>query len=410
MRELPIEVAEWLTSQDAAHAIEAAVEQLDGGADELAVVTMLRAAGIEPQRTSGAVTVAAGRRRARERWPLARQLLFTREALEQSSDPVVSAWRAQRLTSGWEQRSVWDLCAGVGGDAIAIARHGVEVTCVEQDEARAVLLRHNLDVAGVTADVIVADAREVEIPSPARLHADPGRRRGDRRVRALRDHQPPVGELLAAHAAHGRGGGIGITLSPGVSHEDPELGEDCEIEYLQLGEDLVEATAWFGTVRRPEVNSSATLLPSGEHRVRRGEQAAMLEIGDIGGYLIVVAPAAVRARLHDEIGAEVGARRLAAHRALLTTSTRPAHSRWYRARPVAAVLPSRARDVRAWLAADQERRPIEIVLHGARIDPARWWRELGRPSRGPRGWRLEVVRRDTDTVVVVTDASESRAT
>ncbi len=451
-----VETARWLTSSAGRSAVASATRQLDDGADELAVAGGLRTVSADAERRAAVLEAAAARRRARQRWPGADDLLFTREALEQASDPRLAVHRAGRLLAELHHRSmtpdtVVDLCAGVGGDAIALARaasgRGVRVLAIDTDAARLLLLAHNAEVAGVQISTRVADALTVELPPGSVLHADPSRRRNGRRVRRLSEYVPSVPALLAAHPD---AAAWALALAPGVDVEDPDLPEDIEVEYVQLGRALVEATVWIGgtttgttgtmttqaTVGNPgdpgnrgdvgnpgpaaerptagQRRARATLLT--DHEVagtRAGVPASRvrLPVGVLGHFLVEVAPAAVRARLHDELGRELGARRLSAHRALLTCDSEPPAAPWYRARAVLAELSARPRAVRRWLqdheAATGTAPAVELVLHGVRADPEQLWRDLGRPRRGPRGLRLEFIRRDHDSITVVTGPSPS---
>lgn len=432
MNELNLAVARWLVGADGRHAVAEATQLLDDGTDELRVITALRARIDDPARTAAAVAAGIARRRARDRWVEADRLLFTRESLEQASDPVVAGWRARRFAD----RPVYDLCSGVGGDAMALARRARSVTAVDRDAARLVLLEHNAAILGLSVATLIGDATEIVIPTDQVVHADPARRRDGHRMGDPTRTVPPVDALVAAHlTAPGRA----IVLAPGTDADHPALGTEVEVEYLQLGNDLVEAVAWSGILRDGSATASATILPrlpviptpggatgpspgaipgaappagtaasdggadlpGAVHRSRSGERGPRLPVGDVGSHLIEVSSAAVRARLHDEIGAEIDARRLARQRALLTTDTAPPDSPWYRARPVLEVLAARPGPIKRWLAAD-DRGPIELVLHGVRADPLAWWRELGRPLRGPGGVRVELIRRDDDAVAVIT--------
>lgn len=415
MGELDVAVAHWLVASDGLAAVAEATRLLDEGVDELHVITRLRAQVDEPGRTAAALAAAVARRRARDRWLEADQLLFTRESLEQASDPAVAAWRASRLADA----DVHDLGSGVGGDAVAIARRAASVTAVDLDAARLVLLEHNAAVAGVRVVTIVGDAVDVQPPREHLVHVDPARRREGHRIADPTRTLPPVDVVMAAHAA---ARGRAIVLAPGTDADHPALGSDVEVEYLQLGDDLVEAVAWSGVLRDGRTTASATLLPRTSspvsvaaggpvtatdaallpvHRSRVGERGPQLAVGPVGGHLVEVVPAAVRARLHDEIGAEIGAHRLARRRALLTVDEPPADSAWYRARAIIEVLPARTSAVRRWLSAG-DHGPMELVLHGVRAEPAEWWRALGRPPRGPGGIRIELVRRDNDAIAIVT--------
>jgi hypothetical protein len=69
---------------------------------------------------------------------------------------------------------------------------------------------------------------------------------------------------------------------------------------------------------------------------------------------------------------------------------------------VLAVTRARPGAVRAWLRT-HDVGPVEIVTHGVRVDPGTFWREIGRPPRGPNGVRIELVRRDDDSIAIITD-------
>lgn len=393
MSDIDPTVARWLTTTAGLEEVAAATQRLDDGDEELQVVQHLRDGGLDQPRTQAITAAAVARRRARGRWPEAEHLLFTRAGLEQASDPEVSRWRARRLASAG--RDVLDVCAGVGGDSLALAAAGARVTAVDQDAGRLVLLEHNARVLGLEVRTQVADARLV--PAAGRwVHGDPGRRRGDQRIRALRDYLPAVPDLVAAFRD---APALGLVLSPGVDLDDPDL-PDGELEFVQLGGDLVEAVVWLGEARRTGAIAAATLLPQGDERVR-ASTPRRLDVGPVGGYLVEVAPAAVRARLHDQLGAELGATRVATTRALLSVTTLPPPSAWYRTRAVEAVLPAHPGPVKRWLR-QAEPRPLEIVLHGIDASPKWWWRALGRPPRGPRGRRIELIRTDEGAIAVVT--------
>jgi hypothetical protein len=395
--ELTEEVARWLVTEEGLAAVSDATAALDAGAAELTIGTRLRAADAPVERATAVLAAACARRRARTRWPDADQLLFTRQGLEQASDPEVSRWRARRLASA----EVWDLCAGIGGDTLAIAEVAESTTAVDNDPGRLVLLGHNADTRRRSVVKRTADASAVRPPSAALVHADPSRRDGDRRVRRLADHRPAVGALI--DHLRSRVAGLGVVLSPAVDLHDPDLPADAELEFVQVDGRLVEAVAWLGATRNPGVASTATLLPAGQTRTR-GPRPPRLPVGPVGTHLVEVAPAAVRARLHDDIGAEIDARRLAARRALLTVDGPPPPSPWYTAREVEAVLPARPAAVRRWLKQADER-PVEVAVHGLEADPRRWWQDLGRPPRGPAGRRVELVRTDAGGAAVVTVAA-----
>lgn len=398
LQELDEATAIWLVSAEGLATVHDVTTWLDDGEKTLAIASRLRAGGRGHERSVAAIGAGVARRRARERWPDADALLFTREALEQASDPEVSRWRAQRFQ---EAPSVMDLCAGVGGDTLALGERGSSVTGVDLDVGRLHLLRHNAAVRGIDVATLTADALAVSRPADAWVHADPSRREGDRRLRALRDHRPSVPALLDHHR---QAPGHGIVLSPAVDLDDPDL-PDGELEFVALNGALAEAVVWIGATAAPGVRASATLLPSGQRRERAGV-GPELPVGPVGSHLIEVTAAAIRARLHTVIGAEVGATRLADRRALLSAETLPEPSEWYRTRSVETVLNVRAKEIRRWLRQHDDR-PLELASHGWSGDLDALWRALGRPARGPQGRRLDVIRLDEGAIAVLSVAPRS---
>src|SRR4051794_31796536 len=61
------------------------------------------------------------RQRAREKFSLADRMYFTRKGLEQATDEQLAAYKASRFPPG---QTISDLCCGLGGDLLALARHG----------------------------------------------------------------------------------------------------------------------------------------------------------------------------------------------------------------------------------------------------------------------------------------------
>lgn len=409
--ELDPAVAAWLVSDEGLAAIRRSDAERAAGSDDLGLVTARRRDGLDAARAAAVVAAAKARERARARWPDADRLVFTRSALEQASDPDVSAWRARRL-AGCEV--IEDRGAGCGGDTLALAATGAHVTAIDRDAARLTLLRHNAAVRGVAVTTVVADALH-HPPAAGPVHADPGRRVGGRRVRRLAEHEPSVPALLAHLADVVDGPGLAVVVGPGVDLDDPDLPSAAELEFVQLGRQLTEAVVWTGALRHGQAERTATILPEPSGGAAdggapadpvtrsRGPRGPRLPVGAVGDLLVEVAPAAVRARLHDELGAEVGARRIAGRRALLTVDGDLPPSPWWQARVVEAVLPAGARAVRRWLRQADDR-PVEIVLHGVGVDPAAFRRELGAPPSGPDGRRIELVRGDEGAFAVVTRA------
>jgi len=162
------------------------------------------------------VAVAAEQRRARDKFGPG-VWLVSAKAIRQATDQVVATYKAGLLGSG----PVLDLCGGIGGDAIALARRGMVVTidCDPQITAMAAANLH-LDrerqaaekaslesSAGATPDqaiAICADVTRYPIPGHVAVHIDPDRRPDQRRTVRPADYLPPLGfveRLVSARVA-----------------------------------------------------------------------------------------------------------------------------------------------------------------------------------------------------------------
>ncbi len=399
VEEVPEDVARWATGPGLPVIAEVAAA-LDDGADVLRVGTRLRRT-LDPPRAAFATAAAATRLRAVAAGiEGADELVLTREALEQASHPAAAAWRAARAAAaaGEHAPPVQDRCAGTGGDAVALARHG-PVLAVERDPGRAVLAAHRADVLGVPVEVRVGDALDPDLACDgAVVHADPDRRDGrGRRAHRLADHAPSVAALLAATTA---AAGQLVTVTPGLAWDDPDIPADAEVVFLQHGRQLLEAVLCRGTARAAGARATAVLLDAGVERSRATDQRERLHRGPVAAHLVLPGAAAVRARLHDELGAEAGAHRVAEHRALLTVDTPPPPSPWFDVERVVAVTAPRPASVREALPVD---RRVAVLLHGLDVDVPGFLRDLGGPPTGPEDVRVHLVRRDEDAVAIITE-------
>lgn len=111
------------------------------------------------------------RKKARQKFALADEMLFDRDGLEMASHERVAGYHASHFATG---SKVADLACGVGGDLIALARRG-PVVGYETDPVRAAYARHNLAVHGLEGNVVEADA-DVENVECDSVYVDPQRR------------------------------------------------------------------------------------------------------------------------------------------------------------------------------------------------------------------------------------------
>ncbi|ANB08059.1 methyltransferase [Streptomyces ambofaciens] len=267
-------------------------------ARELAVATRLR-------RTHPAelVSAALGQARLRQRAVAkfgdedAGRMYFTPHGVEQSTRASVAAYRAGRMAA-LGVTSVADLCCGIGGDAIALARAGIRVLAVDRDPATAAAARANAEALGLgeLIEVREADVTEVDTAGYDAVFVDPARRGGRGRVFDPEAYSPPLS--WAVQAARTAARAAALKVAPGIPHE--VVPPDAEAEWISDGGDVKEAVLWFGTAPGAV---RATLLPG--PRTLLGTGLPDPEVRTPGRYLYEPDGAVIRAHLVAEVAQEL---------------------------------------------------------------------------------------------------------
>ena len=267
-------------------------------ADELAVATRLRR-----EHPADLVSAALGQARLRQRAAAkfgaedAQRMFFTPNGVEQSTRASVAAYRAECFRA-LGVRSVADLCCGIGGDAIALARAGIRVLAVDRDPLTVTVARANARALGL-ADLIEvreADVTEVDTAGHDAVFVDPARRGGRGRIFDPEACSPPLS--WAVGAARKASLAAALKVAPGIPHE--AVPEDAEAEWVSDGGDVKEAVLWFGT--RPGA-VRATLLPG--PRTLLGRALPDPAVRPVGRYLYEPDGAVIRAHLVAEVAEEL---------------------------------------------------------------------------------------------------------
>lgn len=267
-------------------------------ADELAVATRLRR-----EHPAELVSAALGQARLRQRAAAkfgpedAGRMFFTPNGVEQSTRASVATYRAERFKA-LGVTSVADLCCGIGGDAIALARAGIRVLAVDRDPSTAAVARANADALGLAEliEVREADVTEVDTAGYDAVFVDPARRGGRGRIFDPEAYSPPLSwaveaALKAPHAA--------LKIAPGVPHE--AVPDEAEAEWISDGGDVKEAVLWFGTGTAGAVR--ATLLPG--PRTLLGKGLPDPQVRPLGRYLYEPDGAVIRAHLVAEVAEQL---------------------------------------------------------------------------------------------------------
>jgi hypothetical protein len=265
--------------------------------DELAVATRLRREH-DAQLVGAALTPARLRQRGAAKFGAdAGRMYFTADGVEQATRTSVAAHRAGRFRAAGAERAA-DLCGGVGGDAIALARAGLDVLAVDRDPLTCAVARANAESLGLAGRIEVrcADVMTYEPRPGEALFVDPARRTGRGRVFDPEAYSPPLSWAVAAARAGAPGA---VKVAPGIPHE--AVPDDAEAEWVSDGGDVKEAVLWFGT-GRPGARR-ATLLPSGATLTGRGLPDPAVR--PVGRYLYEPDGAVIRAHLVAEAAEEI---------------------------------------------------------------------------------------------------------
>ncbi|WP_254706312.1 class I SAM-dependent methyltransferase [Streptomyces lunaelactis] len=266
-------------------------------AQELAVASRLRR-----EHPAALVTAALAQARLRQRAVAkfgaddAYRMYFTPNGVEQATRRSVATYRAERFAA-LGVRSVADLCSGIGGAAIALARAGIPVLAVDRDPQTAEVARANADALGL-ADLIevrCADVTETDTAAYDAVFVDPARRGGRGRIFDPEAYSPSLSWAIGAartrpHAA--------LKIAPGIPHEI--VPDDAEAEWISDGGDVKEAVLWFGT---SPGTVGATLLPG--PRTLTGRGLPDPAVREVGRFLYEADGAVIRAHLVAEVAEEL---------------------------------------------------------------------------------------------------------
>jgi SAM-dependent methyltransferase len=329
-------------------------------AQELATATRLRR-DHPAALVSAALTQAQLRQRAVAKFGAedAHRMYFTPQGVEQSTRTSVAAYRAHRLAD-FGVHSVADLCCGIGGDAIAMARAGLSVLAVDRDPLTCAVARANADALGLSRliEVRCADVTGIDASPYDAVFVDPARRGGRGRVFDPEAYSPPLSWAIEAARTTPR---AALKIAPGVPHE--AVPEDAEAEWISDQGNVKEAVLWFGTAR-PGMRR-ATLLPSGHSLL--GRQLPDPEPGPVGRWLYEPDGAVIRAHLVADVAARIGGRLIDPTIAYITTDElRP--TPYATAYEITDVLPFNLKKLRALLR-EREVGIATIKKRGSAIEP-----------------------------------------
>jgi hypothetical protein len=313
---------------------------------------------------AAAIRIASARARARTKFSRADLMWPDPVGLEQATSETVARYKANRF----DCPLIVDLCAGIGGDSLALA-YNADVLAVDLEHAMCRRLAWNAAVYQVADRVQPCRARaeSFTIPQGAWVHVDPDRRaNGRERARSLAAYSPGPDFLRRLIRQTPAGS---IKLSPASDFEEFVAGLDVEVELVSLGGECKEATIWFGAA--VSCHRRATRLPDNVTWTDRdGDWNYLSKVSVLPAlsYVYDPDPALLRSGLLDSFAKAHGLGRIAADVDYLT-GDRFVDTRLLAAFRVLSVHPLDLRRLRRVIAGSELGSPLEIKVRGLDLRP-----------------------------------------
>ena len=380
--------SEWLTGDEA----RTLLNELAAEPAELHTLVARLRDRFTPSQTHLLLQQVELRRRATAKFTHAARMYFTRLGLEQATDEWIARYKASRfqqpkragasppppITSAPtnptappnnRQPTIADLCCGIGGDLLALAKVGTAIG-IDQNPIAAHFATANTGAPVHTIDVADFDFNGIDA-----WHIDPDRRPTGRRTTSLDWCEPnleTIEQLLA------RCPNAAIKLAPGAK-PPADWSERCELEWISRDRECKQLVAWHGNIAHtPNQHRATILLPAARGLAPRTIQGSPNQPTRIAPhpdrYIFDVDPVVTAARLTGVLAAEHELKALAAGPTYLTGSqpiTDPALACF----EVDEVLPLRVRNLAQLLKA-RGIGQLEIKKRGVEMDPEKLRRDL----------------------------------
>jgi SAM-dependent methyltransferase len=397
----------WLVGAEGSAWLERVAEMAAEAASQVALTANLRRELSQP-RVQLLLEQIELRDRAREKFAHAGRMFFTRPALEQATDQCVAAYKASRFPQG---QPLVDLCCGIGGDLLSLARRG-SVCAVDRDPVMVMLAEANAAAIRDAAarDVVtqksgdacaqseikfgVADVAEAaaSLAGVAAWHIDPDRRAAGRRTTKveLHDPAPDILERLLTACPN-----AAIKLAPAADLPEPWWSE-AELEWISRGRQCRQLVAWFGNLAQHPGRRRATIVKQTAsedvHSQSSAMEATVVTFGgepnvecpsasQVGRYVFEPDAAVLAAKLEGALAVEQGLFALSPGTAYFTADS-SCNREALACFKVLEVMPYRVKILRQWLAAHNIGR-LEVKKRGVPLDPEQVRQELlaGRSGR-----------------------------
>jgi len=345
-----LESVKWLASDAGSTVLERlAGENLSDG-NTLRLLTSLRR-DHSPERAGAALELAKLRIKAVDKFGAdAHKMFFTREALEQASDPLIRKWRAYNPLNPIR---MLDICCSIGSDGLAFAAAGWDVLGYDIDPVRVLMAGLNAEALGVSARFEIADVTEISLQARF-IFYDPARRdHNGKRIFNVEEYIPPLSLTQNFHSNMWQ-----VKLSPGVepAQLDPYFTDTSYMDFYSVKGELKEALLGydmgdvsFGQYPEGFLLKEAFLFT--EEKVHRWDnEKAKIEtvVSAPRQWLIEPDPALIRAGLVGDAAIKFNGTQLDESIAYFTTDEKP-DSPWVRAWRILDWMPFNGKKLQAYL-------------------------------------------------------------
>ncbi|UNK70081.1 class I SAM-dependent methyltransferase [Microbacterium sp. H1-D42] len=370
------------------------VGPIESSADVAKAVSRLRAAGHSPELVSAVVGQAHLRVKAHAKFgEFAARMLFTRAGLEQATRLHVATLHAVRMRQA-DITTVTDLGCGIGGDSLAFAAAGLDVTAVDADEVTAAIAAYNLAPFEATVRQGLA---EDALPTEGAIWLDPARRtagHSETRRTSASDWSPSLDWCAGVARTHP----TGIKLGPGLDRD--LIPDDVEAQWVSADGSVVELVLWSGVLARPGIRRAALVVRDGKtHELTAAADAEDEPVRELGAFLHEPDGAVIRARLIGEAGRMLEAGMLDEQIAYLTGDA-ALTSPFVQSFRVRETMPAHVKAISAALRANDIGR-LEIKKRGMDIDPAAFRKKLN--LKGSKAATLILTRTPAGRVAILAD-------
>ncbi len=284
---------EWLIS-------EAAVESLrlaESAKSVTVVATRLRRQ-LSASRVHLILQQVELRKRAAAKFSQAARMFFLPQQMEQATSEAVAIYKSARFPAG----AVADLCCGIGGDTIGLAKQHA-VCAFDRDNICRLLAQENVRVnAGLAVEVVQADVAQVAVDTCVAWHIDPDRRPTGRRTTDLQYYAPGASTIdrLLSRNEHGA-----VKLAPAATvpeHWQPR----AHLEWIGHQRECKQLVASFGRLAAYPGQRAATVINNQGHSLGTvvGQPREAEEISSQLGPYLFEPHAAVRAAGLSQVLAE----------------------------------------------------------------------------------------------------------